>query len=144
MVRVDGATWQVVKATHWSSTTEQEARSSVGQPFLGIETLLTLNFDQIHLVVEGITYCSSSKGCMSAQMFVNYFNDLSINQQLKNNRTRKSWIESCSIHNESHEILETLNVFRTELKRFHHNCTSTAQPLDQLLLRSFKAEWRER
>lgn len=30
VVCVDGATWEVIKATHCSSTTKQEARTSVG------------------------------------------------------------------------------------------------------------------
>ena len=77
-------------------------------------------------------------------MFVNYFSDLSIIQPLNNNRTRTIWIDSCRIHNESLELVEALQLSRTELKRFEPNCTSTAQPLDQLGLRAFKAEWRKR
>ena len=42
------------------------------------------------------------------------------------------------------QFVDALRLSRTELKIFQPNCTSTAQPCDQLLLRTFKAEWRKR
>ena len=94
--------------------------------------------------VDGITYSSSPKGSMTALMFVNHFSDPSIIQPLDNNRTRTISINSCRVHKESPELAEALQLSRTELKRFQPNCTSTAQPLDQLVLQNFKAEWRKR
>ena len=94
--------------------------------------------------VDGITYRSSPKGWMTAQMFVNYFSDPNIIQPLDNNSIRTIWIDSCRIHRESMHLVDALPLSRTELKRFQSNCTSTAQPLEQLLLRTFKAEWRKR
>ena len=38
--------------------------------------------------VDGITYCSSLKGWMTAHIFVNYFSDPKIIQPLDNNRVR--------------------------------------------------------
>ena len=90
--------------------------------------------------VDGITYRSSPKGWMTAQMFVNYFSDPNIIQPLNNNRVRTIWIDSGRIHRESMQIVDALQLSRTELKRFQPNCTSTVQPLDQLLLLTFKAE----
>ncbi len=81
---------------------------------------------------------------MTSQIFINYFSDLKIIKPLDDNRTRTLWIDFCRIHNESEELLKALTFSRTELKRFRPNGTSTAQPFDQLLLRSFKAEWTKR
>ena len=77
-------------------------------------------------------------------MFVNYFSDPYIIQPLDNSRTRTICIDSYSIHNESPELLQALQLSRTKLKRFRPNCTSIAQSLDQLVLLTFKAEWRKR
>ena len=90
--------------------------------------------------IDGVTYRSSRKGWMTAQMFANYFSDPSIIQPLANNWTRTLWIDSCRIHRESIEHVDALQLSRTELKRFKANCTFTAQRLDQFLLRTFKAE----
>ena len=81
---------------------------------------------------------------MTAETFVNNFTDPNIIQPLDNNRTRTIWIDSCRVHDESPELLQALLLSRTDLKRFQPNCTSIAQPLDQLVLRMFKAEWRKR
>ena len=86
--------------------------------------------------VDGITYRSSPKGWMTAQMFVNYFTDPNIIQPLENNRVLTIWIYSCRIHRESMQLVDALQLSHTELKRFQPNCTSTAQRLDQLLLRN--------
>ena len=94
--------------------------------------------------VDGITYRSSPKGWMTAQMFVNYLWDPNIIQHLDKNRIRTIWIDSCCIYRESMQIVDVLQLSRTELKIFQPNFTSTAQPLDLLLLRSFKPERRKR
>ena len=94
--------------------------------------------------IDGITYRSSPKGWMTARMLVNYFSDLSIIQPLDNNSTRTIWVDSCRIHNESLELVRALQLSRTELKRFEPSCSSTAQPLDQLVLCAFKSVWRKR
>ena len=49
--------------------------------------------------IDRVTYCSSPKIWMSAQMFVNYFSDSDVIQPLENNRTRTTWIDPCRIHN---------------------------------------------
>lgn len=45
---------------------------------------------------------------------------------------------------ETPELLESLLAVRTVLRRFPKNCTHLIQPLDQLILRLFKVEWRKR
>ena len=94
--------------------------------------------------VDGTMYHSSPKGWVTAQILANYFSDPSMNQPVDNSRNRTVWIDSCRIHSESPELVQPLQLSRTELKRFQLNGKSTAQPLDQLLLRAFKAEWREK
>ena len=93
---------------------------------------------------DGTMYHSSPKGWITAQIIANYFSYPSIIQSVDNSRNRTVWIDSCRIHNESPELVQPLQLSRTELKRFQLNCKSTAQPLDQLVLRAFKAEWRKR
>ena len=90
--------------------------------------------------VDGVTYRSSLKGWMIAEMFVNYFSDPSIIQPVDNNRARTIWIDSCRVHNESPNLAEALQLSRIELKRFQSNRNSTAQPLQLLVLRTFKGE----
>ena len=51
--------------------------------------------------VDGITYRSSLKGWMIAEMFVNYFSDPKTIQPVDNNRARTTRIDSCRVHNES-------------------------------------------
>ena len=77
-------------------------------------------------------------------MFVNYFSDPDIIQPPEHNRTRTIWIDSCRIHNESPDLLRALQLSLSNLKRFQPNCKSAAQPLDQSVLRTFKAEGRKR
>ena len=81
---------------------------------------------------------------MTEQMLVNYFSDPSIIQHLDNNKTRTIWIDSYRIHDYSAEFLEALQLSRTELKRLQPNCISTAESLDKLVLRTFKAKWKKR
>ena len=94
--------------------------------------------------VDGISNHSSPNGWMTAQIFVNYFSDPCIIQPLDNNSKRNIWIDSCWVHNESPDLAEALQLSSTELKRFQQSFTSTAQPLDKWVLRTFKAERRKR
>ena len=81
---------------------------------------------------------------MSSQLFHEYFSNKQVIDPLDGGRTRKLWIDSCRVHNNTPELLESLQICQTEIRRFHPNCTSLVQPLDQMLLRSFKSEWRKR
>lgn len=94
--------------------------------------------------IDGVTYRSSPKGWMSQDLFANYFADPRIISHLPFDSVRKLWIDSCRVHNHTELLQSGLESCRTELIRFQPNCTSLAQPLDQLLLRCFKAEWRKR
>ena len=94
--------------------------------------------------IDVITHCSSPKGWMTAQIFMNYFSDPRIIQRPDNSKTRNIWIDSRRIHNESPELVQALQLTCTELKIFQPNSTSTVQPLDQLVLRTFTAEWIKR
>lgn len=94
--------------------------------------------------IEGVTYRSSPTGWMSQQLFANYFGSPGIIEPLSGNRTRRLWIDSVRVHNHSDQLEMNLGTCQTELKRFQPNSTTVAQPLDQLLLRCFKSEWRKR
>ena len=75
---------------------------------------------------------------MITQVFVNYFSDTSIVQPLDNNKTRTIWINSSRTHIESPEHVQALQISPIEQKIFQPNLVSTAQPLDQLILFTFK------
>ena len=94
--------------------------------------------------IQGITYRSSPKGWMSSQLFHEYFSNEQVIAPLDGGRARKLWIDSCRVHNNTPELLEPLQSCQTDIRRFHPNCTSLVQPLDQMLIRSFKFEWRKR
>lgn len=93
---------------------------------------------------EGVTYRSNPRGYMNQNLFAAYFRNTRIIQPLPDNRIRKIWIDSPRVHNETPNLLQSLQPIRTELKRFMSNATTLSQPLDQYLLRIFKAEWRKR
>lgn len=93
---------------------------------------------------EGVKYRSSPRGWMSQELFVNYFASPSIIELLNGNRTRGFWIDSIRAHIYTTELEMGLKTCRTKLKIFEPNCTTTAQPLDQLLPRCFKAQWRKK
>ena len=80
---------------------------------------------------------------MRAQTPVNYFSEPKIIQTLDNNRIHLIWIDSSLTHRKTIKHIDALRLSRNELKRFQESSTSTAQPLEQLLLRTFKAECRK-
>ena len=98
----------------------------------------------LHDNVQNVTYRSSQSGWMNSSLFARYFQDPTIMGALSSGLTRKLWIDSCRIHRSTPELIEAAESVNTQLMRFQPNCTSIAQPLDQLVLRSFKAEWRKK
>ncbi len=59
---------------------------------------------------------------------------------LSHGRVRNLWVDSYRVHNHSSELQIGLEFSRTQLHRFQPKCTALAQPLDQTVLRCFKAE----
>ena len=77
-----------------------------------------------------------------AQILMNYFSGPN-NIQPLDTRNRTILIDYCSVHNECPELLQALQLSLIELKRFQTIRTSVPQPLNQLVLRTFKAERRK-
>ena len=93
--------------------------------------------------IYGVTYHTSKEGWMTQNFFSQYFAQSDVIAPLSGGLTRHLWIDSCKIYNETDDIPIATDSCPTELFRFQPNCTSVAQPLDQLVLRAFKAEWRK-
>jgi len=94
--------------------------------------------------LDRVCYRSSPKGWMNKSLFVEYFKETRTIKELPEGRTRKLYIDSCGVHNDTPAFLEALSNINTELIRFPSNCTHLIQPLDQILLRMIKAEIRKR
>lgn len=93
--------------------------------------------------VQGVAYRSNPTGWVDGSMFIRYFTIERIICSLSGGRTRRLYVDSCRSHNETAALNTALEGVDTELRRFHPNCTHLIQPLDQLILRAFKEEWRK-
>lgn len=94
--------------------------------------------------IDGVCYRSSPKGWMDKDLFGEYFTESRTITALPNERIRKLYIDNCRVHAETVALMDALGTINTELIRFPPNCTHLIQPLDQILLRKIKAEFRKR
>ena len=73
--------------------------------------------------VEGITYSPSPKNWTYSHLFHKCFSNEQVIAPVDEGSTRKLWIDSCGGYNNTPELLESLQNCRTEIRRFHPNCT---------------------
>lgn len=97
--------------------------------------------------VEDVAYRTQRKGWITQALFDKYFREPRVIGFLPHGETRRLHVERCNFHNDTDELkesIESVEAISNELYRFTPNYTAKIQPLDQLLLRSFKEEWRKR
>ena len=93
--------------------------------------------------VPGVRYRTQPKGWMDRALFPEYFSTSAVITALPENRTRTIYVDNCISHDSSIALETVLEAVRTRLHRFPRNCTHLIQPLDQIVLRSFKALFRK-
>lgn len=94
--------------------------------------------------IDCVTYRASKKGWMTQNLVSQYLAQSDVVAPLSGGRTLNLWIDSHRIMNETDDLAIATKSCRTELFRLQPNCTSREQPLDQLVLWNFKAEWWKR
>ena len=94
--------------------------------------------------VNGIACRSQRKGWMTHCLFAEYFCEPRVINCLPNELTRHLWVDRCSLRKQTACLQLELDSIRTVVHRFPANCTNKIQPLDQLVFRSFKANWRRK
>ena len=94
--------------------------------------------------LDRVCYRSSPKWWMNQNLFVEYFKETRTIKELPEGHTRKLYIDSYAVRNDTPALLEALANINTEFIRFPSNCTHLIQPLGQIILRILKAEIRNR
>ena len=94
--------------------------------------------------VNGIAYRPQRKGWMTQSLFAEYFCEPRVIPCLSNELSRHLWVDRCLLHSPTARLQQALESTRTVVHRFPANYTNKIQPLDQLVFRSFKANWRQK
>lgn len=94
--------------------------------------------------VPGITYRSSPKAWMDACLFREWLDEPRIFKPLSSGRTRLLYVDNCSAHKVSPEVLQALARSRTKLRFFPECATDLVQPADSFVIQAIKAEWKKR
>ena len=94
--------------------------------------------------IEGVCYRTSRKGWLTQALFPEYFKETRVIESLSGGRQRTLYMDSVRVHNETVQLSQSLLLVNTIIKRYRANCTTLVQPLDQMVLRVFKAELRAR
>lgn len=76
---------------------------------------------------------------MEKRVMAEYFVEPRLIVLLSDDRTRILCINNCTAHTLNEEIDLELSVARTEIRHVPANSTTLSNPLDQLLLHSFKS-----
>ena len=94
--------------------------------------------------IPGVPYRSGPKGWMNRTVFPQWLNKKRIIQPLPSGRQRLLYLDNCSGHAYTEDVINSLFSVRTKLLFFPPNSTHLVQPCDSFIIHKIKRAWTTR
>lgn len=91
--------------------------------------------------IAGVAYRSGPKGWMDTVVMTQWLSERRVIKKLPNNRRRVLFVDNCSGHNVTEEMITALSKINTEVRFFPPNTTHLLQPCDSFVIQKIKSAW---
>ena len=98
----------------------------------------------VHDNIPGVSYWTQPKVWMDHVVFNQWLNEIRALPPVPPGRERVLFLDNCSGHAMTEEVIETLRKTRTEVRFLPANATDLWQPADSFVFQKIKAAWRAR